>query len=168
MSAAQREVWVLWAERFDEATAALFVTEMRAAGLRTRLVSLGGRVAAGSHGLALVADWSLEEALAHRQDVACLVIPAAKEGWQRLTNDPRVNTLMDRLTSGDAALVVGPPEAASLAQRAGLSWQTYALGPELVETARRCAQRVLTSRGPAANGAGRRLSSTATSAAATV
>lgn len=168
MNAAHREVWVLWAERFDEATAALFVTEMRAAGLRTRLVSLGRRVAAGSHGLALVADWTLEEALAQRQDVACLVIPAQMEGWQRLINDPRVNILFDRLASGRAALVIGPPEGASLAQGVGLTWEAYAPGPELIETAQRCAQRVLAGRGPAANGVGRRLSGSVLSAVAAV
>ncbi len=153
MSAAQSEVWVLWAERFDEATAALFVTEMRAAGLRTRLVSLGARAAAGVHGLTLVSDWTLEEALAQKQEVACLVLPAQMEGVQRLANDPRVTNLLDRLALGRAALVIGPPEAAALAQRTGLSWEAYALGPELVEAARRCAQRLLSGRGPVTNGA---------------
>jgi hypothetical protein len=156
MSAASAEVWVLWSERFDEATAALFVTEFRAAGLRTRLVSLAGRAAIGAHGLALVSDWTLEEALAQAQDVACIVIPAQAQGWQRMVNDPRVNTLFELLGSGQPALVIGPPEAALLAQRVGLPWESCIAGPGRGEAARQWAQRLLAAREPAAAGLWRR------------
>ena len=56
-------VLVLWAERFDEAAATIFVTVLREAGLRVKVVGLTPPPVSGAHGLALVPDLSLDQAL---------------------------------------------------------------------------------------------------------
>lgn len=122
MSTTHPEVLVLWAERFDEAATVRFVTAFRKAGLRTKLVSLGSRPSAGAHGLVLMADWTLEEALSRARGVRCVVVPAPGAGFQRVTNDPRVEALLGWLSTQDPLLIVGPLEARPMAQRMGLSF----------------------------------------------
>lgn len=116
------EVLVLWAERFDEAATAHFVTEFRRAGLRTKLVSLASKPSPGAHGLVLLPDWTLEEALSKAHGVRCVVVPTQAAGLQRVHNDPRVETLLGWLAAESPVFVVGPMEARPLAQQAGLAF----------------------------------------------
>ncbi len=69
--------FVLWADRFDETLAALFVAELRKAGLRVKLVSLVGQPSSGAYGLTLVPDLTLEQALPMAHQASCVVIPQA-------------------------------------------------------------------------------------------
>lgn len=81
---------VFWGKSFDEAAATLFITELRQAGLRVKVVGLDGQNPSGAHGLALVPDWTVSEAQQQEQNVASIILPCSPSLWHRIANDPRV------------------------------------------------------------------------------
>lgn len=99
--------FVLWADRFDEAAAAIFVTEFRKAGLRTSLVRAAGQSDTGANGLMLVPDMSIDEARALTDRAACVVIPCNTPAIQQLRLDPRVDEFLDEALAPDVTLVIG-------------------------------------------------------------
>lgn len=107
MSNKRDHCFVLWADRFDEAAAAIFVTEFRKAGLRTSLVRAAGQNDAGANGLALVPDMSIDEARAVADRSVCVVIPCNTAAVQQLCMDPRVAEFLDVALTDDGKLVVG-------------------------------------------------------------
>lgn len=113
---AKRDHWVLvlWAPKFEEVTASVFVTTLRAAGIPVKLVSLASELASGSHGLGLVPDWSLEEALPRIGQTECVVIPCRAEVVRRLAQDPRVRELLWSVQAQHAPVVVSAGSAAVL------------------------------------------------------
>ncbi len=114
-------VLVLWAPRFDELAATVFVTALREAGLKVKLVSLSRRFAGGSHGLGLVPDLSLEEALPLAGAVTCIVLPCGAGDVRRIAQDPRVRELLWLGQAYCATLVVRRGAEASLADLALIS-----------------------------------------------
>lgn len=98
--------FVLWADRFDEALAALFVAELRKAGLRVKLVSLASQPSSGAYGLTLVPDLTLEQALPLVGQASCVVIPCGAAGLKRLKNDPRLQEFLVQAHNADAAFIV--------------------------------------------------------------
>lgn len=104
-------VFVLWSEGFDEKVASVFVTELRDAGLLVKMVGLTTQHTGGSHGLILVPDLSLDQALPLASNTRCLIIPAVS-GWSnRLNNDPRVHKFIEQAISNHAIFVVGQQNA---------------------------------------------------------
>lgn len=101
-------IFVLWADQFEEAPATIFVTELRQAGLRVKVVGLTPRPISGSHGLALTPDWTLDQALALAAQAVCLIIPQRAVGLQSLEHDPRLQKLVDLAAENQARLVMGP------------------------------------------------------------
>ncbi len=106
--------FVLWADRFDETLAALFVAELRKAGLRVKLVSLAGQPSSGAYGLTLVPDLTLEQALPMAQQASCVVIPCGDAGLKRLKNDPRIQQFLVQTHNAGAAFVIDQSGAADL------------------------------------------------------
>lgn len=100
-------MFVLWADRFDESAATLFVTEFRIAGLRTKLVSLVSHASAGAHGLALAPDLTLDQALPLAGRAACVVIPGGAAAIRRLGDDPRLRVFLAQAQARGALFVVG-------------------------------------------------------------
>jgi len=100
-------IFVLWGDNFEEAAATIFVTELREAGLRVKVVGLTPPNIKGSRGLALVPDLTLEQALPLAGQSVCLVIPCASPGIKRLNNDPRLGQLFRLARSNKAKFVVG-------------------------------------------------------------
>ncbi|MEM7028899.1 MAG: hypothetical protein AAF629_04855 [Chloroflexota bacterium] len=90
MSKSEQQYFVLWASGFEEAMATLFITELRRANRRTRLVGLTKRPSSGAFGLALVPDLTLEEALPLASDAGWVVIPCDANGFRTLRADPRL------------------------------------------------------------------------------
>lgn len=90
MSAIQRCCVVLWGEQCDEVAAVLFVTTLRAVGLRVWIVGISGRRNNGAHGLALVTDMALDEALLLAPQTVAVIIPGSTEQWEHFLNDPRL------------------------------------------------------------------------------
>ncbi|NJN98486.1 MAG: DJ-1/PfpI family protein [Anaerolineales bacterium] len=76
-------VFVLWADQFEEAPATIFVTELREAGLRVKVVGATPAPISGLHGLALVPDLTLDQALTLLAQVICLIIPQTGRGYLR-------------------------------------------------------------------------------------
>lgn len=98
--------FILWADRFDETLAALFVAELRKARLRVKLVSLAGQPSSGAYGLTLVPDLTLEQALPMAQQASCVVIPCGDAGLKRLKNDPRLQEFLVQTHNAGAAFIV--------------------------------------------------------------
>jgi hypothetical protein len=109
-------VLVLWAPRFDEVAAVVFVAGLRSAGLRVALVSLTRQQTGGAYGLCFVPDLTLEEALPLAGEVACVVIPCNSPDVRRLARDPRVRELFCLVQEHHAAVVVGQAAAPILAE----------------------------------------------------
>lgn len=105
MTQPDRFVMILWAAKFDELPASLFVALLRDAGVRVKLVGLTSGRAAGSHGLGLVPDLTIEEALPLCASASCVVIPCGPVALRRLSWDPRVRELL-RMARANHALVV--------------------------------------------------------------
>ena len=108
-------IFVLWGKNFDEPAASLFVSGLRAAGLRVKVVGLDGQQAAGSHGLVLVTDMPLSKALTLADKTICIIIPCASPQWTRIQNDPRVGELFNRTQANHGKFVLGTHEELSFA-----------------------------------------------------
>ena len=90
-------IFVLWGEHFDEAAAVIFITTLREAGLRVKIVGLSGSCVKGAHGLGLLADLTLDEALTLADQAICVVIPCTTQNFQRVKGDPRVGEFLERV-----------------------------------------------------------------------
>lgn len=84
-------VFILWGNRFEEAEAATFTTELRRSGLCVKLVGLTGQRSTGAHGLILCSDMTLGEALPLANQAICVVIPCNTAIIKHIENDPRVS-----------------------------------------------------------------------------
>lgn len=140
--------FVLWADRFDEAAAAIFVTELRKAGLKTSLVRATGQRDAGAYGLALVPDLSLDEARALATHASCVVIPCQSPAVKQLHSDPRVGEFLDVARAAGARLVIGQEAEALLAWHAPLfdAVTRYSQQQSVLRVARRLAHQLAESR----------------------
>ena len=115
MSNSNGYIFLLWGERFEEAVATIFVTELREAGLRVKMVGLTLRRISGSHGLVLVPDLTLDQALPLATQATCLVIPHSTYGLKRLKNDPRLREFFDQALANQARLVLAQLNETDLA-----------------------------------------------------
>jgi len=100
-------VFVLWANEFEEATATIFVTELRRAGLRVKVVGLTQRRSNGIYGLALVPDLTLDETSPLALNAICVVIPCKSPRVKQLRNDPRLREFFYQAHSNRAKFVIG-------------------------------------------------------------
>ena len=107
MLKAKDYVFVLWGDGFDEAVASIFVTQLRDAGLLVKVVGLTPRQISGSHGLALVPDLTLDQALPLATSATGLIIPATSRWRRSLDNDPRVYQLLEQANANQALFVLG-------------------------------------------------------------
>ncbi|MFZ4656082.1 MAG: hypothetical protein ACOYNY_03675 [Caldilineaceae bacterium] len=106
MASNERCALVLWGAACDEAVAAIFVTRLRAAGLRVWVVGISGRRIAGSHGLRIQPDLLPQQALALTRQVGCVVFPCPESLLARFQNDPTVDVLLRSVAAGQAQFVV--------------------------------------------------------------
>lgn len=143
-------IFVLWGKGFEEVVAAIFVTRLREAGLRVKIVGLTPRRISGSHGLALVPDLTLDQALSLAAQVICLMIPYSAYGLKQLKHDPRVRDLFNQALANQARLVVAQLNETDLAglgllpAPAGAQLMTYLHNYiELIEFAGRLAELLL-------------------------
>jgi hypothetical protein len=102
----QRYVFVLWGQHCDEAAASIFITELRKTGLLVKLVGVSGQRSAGAHGLTLVPDLMLSEAVPLARQAIGVVIPCASTHLRRFANDPRLGDLLTQSQAQQARLVV--------------------------------------------------------------
>ncbi|MEZ4769917.1 MAG: DJ-1/PfpI family protein [Caldilineales bacterium] len=137
--------FVLWADRFDEAAAALFVTEFRKAGLKTNLVQVTGQHTTGANGLALVPDMAIDDARALASRAACVVVPCDTAAVRQTSSDPRVAAFLSEALASGVELIIGEraielaPWNGSLAQA---TVRSYSAEQSVQRFARRIAHRL--------------------------
>lgn len=142
----KKYVFVLWGESFDEAAAALFVTEMRKAGLRVKMLCLDGVQAAGMYGLQIGSDLGLTQALPLAPEALCVILPCGPGSLRRVSNDPRLADFFRRVRATDAPFVTreecSEPFHALLQEPTSAALEIYPATEKLVEYARQLAQRL--------------------------
>jgi hypothetical protein len=100
-------VFVLWSDGFDEMIATTFVTELREAGLLVKVVGLSLKQITGAHGLALIPDLTLDQALLLVPQAICVIIPTARIRSKRLNNEPRLRQFFEQASSNQAEFIAG-------------------------------------------------------------
>jgi hypothetical protein len=120
-------IFILWADHFEEVVATIFVTELRQAGLLVKVVSLNRLPTPGAHGLALVPDMTLDQALPLAAQTTCLVIPSPLRTLQHLKRDPRLSRFFSLAQANQAKFIIGPLSCHPQEELA-----LFALTPEVV------------------------------------
>lgn len=133
---------VLWADRFDEVAAVVFVAELRRVGLRVQLVGLPGPGFVGIHGLALAPDLTLDQALDQVERAACIVAPCDSPALARAGNDPRLWELLELAHEHSVRVIAAPAAAPVLAQADG-GVATYSEGASFHRQVRRLARQLV-------------------------
>jgi hypothetical protein len=130
----QPTVFVLWGERCDELVACTFVTVLRRAAVRVKLVGVTGRRNRGAYGLTLTPDLSLREALPLASHAAAVVIPCEGGQIQPFLDELRMNTFLERMSANQAWLVanMGVAEAPGMLQDVTLRCMAYPNGEDLL------------------------------------
>lgn len=95
-------VFVLWGSGCDEWAAVTFVIRLRATGIAVKLVGVSGRQVRGAHGLALIPDYTLSQAIPLAHQAACVVIPCPTGRLVRFTQDPRLCEFLRQAQSHQA------------------------------------------------------------------
>lgn len=104
-------ILILWDRDFDEVEAIIFISALRSAGLRTKVVGLGGVGQAGHLGVAIIPDLMLGQALDLLRMTKCIVVPCHPKHWARLADDPRYRTLMTQAVQRGITVVMQESEA---------------------------------------------------------
>ena len=107
MADTKHYVFVLWGEGFDEAVAAILVTELRELGLLVKVIGLIPGQINGARGLALAPDLTLDQALPLASQTVGLIIPAVSRWSESFNNDPRLHQLFEQALSHQAIVVIG-------------------------------------------------------------
>lgn len=151
MSKSNGIIFVLWGEQFEEAVTAIFVTELREVGRRVKVVGLTSQRISGAHGLVLVPDLTLDQALPLATQADCLVVPPSVYGLKRLKNDPRLQDFFGQALANQARLVLAQSNESDLTDLelspapASDQVMTYPVNRlELVESARQLARSLAT------------------------
>lgn len=103
----KKYIFVLWSDQFEELTATVFITQLRKAGLRVKLVSLTRQRLTGIHGLTLHPDFTLEQALSLASKAIGIIIPCGLLGSKQLENDLRLSDFFDQAHESGAQFVIG-------------------------------------------------------------
>ena len=98
--------FVLWGENFEEATAAIFVTELRKRGLLVKMVGLNLQRNQGAQGLALMPDLSLGKSLLLASRSMCVIVPSTLPNIGHLKNDPRLLEFFTKAHDNQAKFVL--------------------------------------------------------------
>jgi len=106
MTKTQQYVLVLWGNDFHEVQTTYFVTYLRKAKQIVKLVSLTGPRSKGAHGLTLLSDLSLSQALPLANDTQCVIVPGGKQGLLYLAIDPRIQRLFQAARANGAYFVI--------------------------------------------------------------
>ena len=90
MSKSKQYTFVLWGNGFEESMAAVFISELRQANRRVKLVGLTQRPTRGAYGLSFTPDISLDQALSLAASAVWVVIPSRSASFGPLLADPRL------------------------------------------------------------------------------
>lgn len=109
MTISRRFVLVLWGQGFDEIAASIFVAGLRRLGQRVKLTAFNYQQMAGQHGLTLMPDLPLDQALRAAPQIRCLIVPASLAALQQFSYDPRLAELLGLVTEKQFMLVANSP-----------------------------------------------------------
>ena len=100
---------VLLADGFEEIEALTPVDMLRRAGLEVKTVGIGGKIAVGSHGIAVVCDITADEV--KLSDVSMAVFPGGMPGSLNLDASPFTNEVIKSVTErgGRLAAICAAP-----------------------------------------------------------
>lgn len=107
MTHAHPMVLTLWGQGFDEIVAATFAGELRRLGVRVKTVGLNMQQTMGRHGLTLLPDLTLDQALSLAQQTSCVIVPGTIGHLQQFGYDPRLAELLQRTAAAKSIFVVG-------------------------------------------------------------
>lgn len=96
--------------------ATIFVTELRAAGLPVKLVGLHAQQLGGAHGLSLLPDLTLGQALALAGQAASVIMPCTAGELLPFKIDPRLADFLSRARANNALFVIKESPAADAAE----------------------------------------------------
>lgn len=100
-------ILVLWADGFEEATATIFVTELRRAGVRVKVIGSTRRQSKGTYGLAIAPDLTLAEAEPLLTQTTHFIIPTTLSAVRRLTNDPCLAAFLEQVDQHQIPVLAG-------------------------------------------------------------
>lgn len=100
-------VVVFWGQHFNEALAAIFISELRSVGIRVTVVGLNVRNASGARGLTLLPDCMLDEALLNVSTVTTVILPCDERGFRLARNDPRFSMFCKQVLDNWGLFVIG-------------------------------------------------------------
>lgn len=119
-------IFVLWGSYFDEATAIIFATKLRQAGLCVKLVGVASQLPSGKNGVALSPDLPLRDALAMSQDAICIILPCSAATLRHVAADPRIGELLQDAHANHAQFII---PSADLVENTGLKKLFGAIEP---------------------------------------
>lgn len=106
-------IFVLWAPQFDEIAATIFITQLREAGLRVKVVSPVRQKMPGEYGVALFADYTIEKALRFAPQAITVVIPCGLKG-AKILQDARFFELFEQVHLNEAKFFISDMAEAEL------------------------------------------------------
>lgn len=145
------------AQGCEEVEAVTIIDLLRRAGIEVISAGLDDQPVTASHGVRLIADMTLDEAL--RQEFDMVVLPGGMPGMTHLKNDPRIIALLQRMAQEGkytCAICAAPTvlaEAGLLRNKSATSYPGFVDKMNLPDTAYRNEPvvrdgKVITSRGP--------------------
>lgn len=93
-SSSRGVAYVLWGDGFDEVMAVRLLTALRKLAVQSFLVGLRAQGMRGAHGVTLVPNLTLDEALPARHPVGWIVLPWTGASLRSLLTDPRLAHLL--------------------------------------------------------------------------
>lgn len=97
-------VYIFLAEGFEEIEALTPCDLLRRAGVEVLTVGVGSKTVKGSHGIPVVADITIDEALGNIDSIALemVILPGGMPGAANLDNSPEVDRFLDKAVKEDA------------------------------------------------------------------
>ena len=119
-------IFVLWGPQFDEVAATIFITQLREAGLRVKVVSPVRQKMPGEYGVALFADYTIERALRYASQAITVIIPCGLKAAKTL-QDSRFFDLFEQAHLNHAKFFMSNMPEAELDQ---LNLFPSSMGPD--------------------------------------
>ena len=107
MNRPQKYVFVFWGQDFEETPATIFVSELRRAGHQVRVVGLNMQQLTGVHGLSLIPDLTLEQALPLAHRATCVMFPCRAKHLVQFSHDPRIAEFVHKAVEGGRKIIIG-------------------------------------------------------------
>ena len=143
-----RTALVFWSDYCDEMAATTFVTALRKQGVRVKLVGVAMGWAAGSSGIALLPDITLEQAIPLADQASAVIVPGGISAVRKLDNDPRLRQLLNRAYAQQALFISSADAVSELAtllagEHPNPLVVSYPDGWEMIEFARQVGEKLV-------------------------